>query len=103
MENAVSSLSELFNSPTAYILDAMMREATREMTAADLAKKTVLGKSTVHRYLHALQGFDLLCKGRILGSTAATYRLNMENEIVKSLFKIAGCIDDSNQSSRHRV
>ena len=98
--HAVSSLSELFNSPTAYMLDALMREATREMTAQELAKKSALSRASIHRYLLILLGFDLICKTKEDGQRMATYRLNMENGLVQSLFKVAAFIDDQEQSSR---
>ena len=100
MSTSLTSLSELFQSPTAYILDAMMREATKELTPQELVKKTVLSRASIHRYLHLLLGYDLICKTRESGKFAATYKLNMGSDLVGLLFKMAAFIDDQEQSSR---
>jgi response regulator of citrate/malate metabolism len=99
MTTQAVTLSEIFDSPQAWILDALIRESPVEISIEEIAAKTASTKKTVNRYLPRMIEQDLVTAVTTLeprystdGKPKTKYKLNWNNPMARMLYRAAATI-----------
>ncbi|MEW6295773.1 MAG: hypothetical protein AB1467_05810 [Candidatus Diapherotrites archaeon] len=80
-------LDFLGNSPTARVLDFLITGREFDYSLTDIAEKSEIGWTTLHRILPSLKKMEILVPTRAVGR-ARLYKLNQKNENVKKLIEL---------------
>ena len=75
------------NSPTARVLDFLITGREFDYSLTDIAEKSEIGWTTLHRILPLLEKMEIIAPTRTIGK-AKLYKLNQKNENVKKLIEL---------------